>query len=410
MTTIEPVTLDDGTYSPSYVDGKRLWAAGMGLSNTVTETFPIRLQEIELEYVSDDVCRQEENNTLILPTGAATLCSRHPGGEGGGICSGDSGGPLYDKENQALVGISSYSSLQCGDALSDVFGRVSDKFSWIKSIICSRESQSASLCNQTAKPTTSPAPTMQWCNEASVEISINPDLFPSENAFYIKDLHSNEILAANVLESFAPDVTHKGKLCLPVSNKECYAFGIIDSYGDGIDVGGTDHDYCIKVNNQVIYCNTDFTGSLETVVFPEESCMQSCVPSKLNLEMMTRTSTSSVVKLTIQDTRGNDIFPYILEVPSDIESLSVPVNLCRGCYQISLRNYKDVRFDLVEEATNDVVVSSSQFSKSSVVTFSVGKMEGCDTNGAPPRITLGWLLSFIFLYFLSTVFLTFGLF
>jgi Secreted trypsin-like serine protease len=386
VTTIEPVALDDGTFSPSYTDGKSLWAAGMGLSNTKTNTIPSRLQEIEVEYVSDDICRQETE--VFLSTGDATLCGRHPSGAGG-ICFGDSGGPLYDKDNQVLVGIVSYVVIDCGTPSSDVYSRVSDKFSWIKSIICA-QLPSDSICNQTAKPTTSPAPTSQWCDETHVEITINPDLYPIENTFYIKNLQSNQLLIGNSLEGFAPDVTHEGNLCLPAGNQECYVFGILDYYGDGIDVDGTDPDYCIKVNDQVLSCNADFTGALETVVFPEESCRQSCDPSFYTLEIST--TMASQLTLVLKDSRGNDILPYNFNAGSSFTTVTVPVDLCRGCYQLHAENYRDATFSLTDKETNDVIVSNSQFSKTSEVAFfSVGGAEDCESNtSAAPSNRIGW--------------------
>mmetsp|Transcript_895 Transcript_895/g.1546 ORF Transcript_895/g.1546 Transcript_895/m.1546 type:complete len:356 (-) Transcript_895:98-1165(-) len=209
---------------------------------------------------------------------------------------------------------------------------------------------------------------------------------PKRPFFYIKDMQSNEILTINSLEGFASDVTHKGDFCLPTSNKECYVFGIIDYYGDGIDVGGTDPDYCVKVNGQVVSCNTDFTGTLETVVFPEESCIQSCDPSSYSLTVTTTIASDFI--LIIKDESGNDIFPYTLNIASPYSTATVPVNLCRGCYQVYAENFDFATFFLVENETNDVVISKSQFPRStSFVAFSVGGVEGCKvntTNAAPP--------------------------
>lgn len=374
VTTIEPVALDDGTYSPSYVDGKSLWAAGMGYTSTTPNTLPLRLQEIEVEYVPDDICKRQG---LGIPLGdASTLCSRYPGEPSGGTCSGDSGGPLYDKENGVLVGITSYGSYYCGTPLPDVFGRISDKFSWIRSTICSIYPDSV-ICSQTAKPTTSPAPTSQWCDDANVEIEINPDLYYDENVFYIKDMQSNQIITARPLVDVEPDVTQSGNLCLPISNQECYAFGILDYYGDGIDLYGTDPDYCIKVNGQVIACNTNFTGALETVVFPQESCNLSCSPSHYTLDIATQRNTDFA--LSIQDTSGIDIDPYIFEGTNSFVTFSVPVDLCKGCYQIQTESLQDVTFALKDKDTNQIILSNSDFSTRgpSVVAFGVGGVEGC---------------------------------
>jgi hypothetical protein len=384
------------------VDGKTLWAAGMGISNRVTNAQPSRLQEIELEYVSDDACREESK--LILSNGDATLCSRHRSVTGG-VCFGDSGGPLYDNENQVLVGITSYGLLpECASPTPEVFGRVSDKFSWIKSIICA-ESQSASICNQTAKPTTSPAPTSQWCDDAQIEITINPDLFPDENVFYIKDMQSNQILTGSSLEGFASDVTHGGNLCLPASNQECYAFTIIDYYGDGIDLGGTDPDYCIKLNGQIVSCNVDFTGSVESVIFPEESCSQACAPSYYNLDITT--TRAADFKLIITDDSGNEIVPYNFNIGSSYSAGTVPVELCRGCYQLFAENFRYATFSLTDKKTNEIVISDSQFSQTSVVAFSVGGVEGCEVKSDASALLMGGSSTIVTVLHVVSLFMAF---
>jgi hypothetical protein len=56
------------------------------------------------------------------------MCAGNPGK---GICQGDSGGPLYDKENNVLVGVTSFSSLQCSElpsGFSNVASQVRERF------------------------------------------------------------------------------------------------------------------------------------------------------------------------------------------------------------------------------------------------------------------------------------------
>merc|ERR1712048_1049592 len=66
-----------------------------------------------------------------------------------GTCNGDSGGPLYDKDTNTLVGVTSW-GIQglagllppyCGDT-PGVYARIADQWdAWIKPTICNNHSQ-----------------------------------------------------------------------------------------------------------------------------------------------------------------------------------------------------------------------------------------------------------------------------
>ena len=85
------------------------------------------------------------------------MCARDTGAD---ACVGDSGGPLYDKRNNALVGVTSW-GINCGMAeYPGVYSRISPQIDWIKSVVCTDPSlQSMPLwCIDTSLPQPSAAP------------------------------------------------------------------------------------------------------------------------------------------------------------------------------------------------------------------------------------------------------------
>lgn len=56
--SIEPVKIDDGSYSPQYATGKgNLWAIGFGLMEN--QSIPDRLQHVEVKYISNSDCMSD---------------------------------------------------------------------------------------------------------------------------------------------------------------------------------------------------------------------------------------------------------------------------------------------------------------------------------------------------------------
>lgn len=149
--------MDDGSYAPSYEDGKKLWAIGaygtsvlfskqyitirnrvltliclgLGLVSVEPPQLATRLQDIELSYVPENECRE-----LARPVnlGEATICATYQPGNGD-ACNGDSGGPLFDKENQVVVGLTSYGDARCESYNPGKYARVADKVSWLFMVI-----------------------------------------------------------------------------------------------------------------------------------------------------------------------------------------------------------------------------------------------------------------------------------
>lgn len=139
---IDPVPLDQNVFSPDYDEGKTLWAAGFGNTDNSTNelTAPSYLLHAEVNYVDPKTCTDiyKEDNPLFGILGInfedepSVMCAGNPGK---GICQGDSGGPLYDKENNVLVGVTSFSSLQCSE-LPSGFSNVASQWPWIQETIC----------------------------------------------------------------------------------------------------------------------------------------------------------------------------------------------------------------------------------------------------------------------------------
>ena len=60
--------------------------------------------------------------------GEFTICAGDDAGIGD-ACNGDSGGPLYDRENQVLVGLTSYGDPDCVSESPGVYARIADNVS-----------------------------------------------------------------------------------------------------------------------------------------------------------------------------------------------------------------------------------------------------------------------------------------
>ena len=97
---------------------------------TLEPTGPSYLLHAEVNFVPPETCSDiwGKANPAFNVFGIkfeeidSVLCAGNPGK---GICQGDSGGPLYDKENDVIVGITSFSSLQCSE-LPSGFSNVSN--------------------------------------------------------------------------------------------------------------------------------------------------------------------------------------------------------------------------------------------------------------------------------------------
>mmetsp|Transcript_1981 Transcript_1981/g.3605 ORF Transcript_1981/g.3605 Transcript_1981/m.3605 type:complete len:591 (-) Transcript_1981:52-1824(-) len=335
--TIVPVDLDNGAFSSNYKPGKRLWVAGMGFTDPSNLIAASRLQEAELGYVPEDSCK---DNLKPMRLGQFTICATDTA-RLSDVCFGDSGGPLYDKENKVLVGLTSYGDSACRSRIPGVYARVSDNFAWIQFIVCSQNPTDA-LCSKAVEPTTSPAPTSKWCASAELKVTLATDLFPHENAWALTELTSNTLVLQGSLSSFEQNKDHVGHFCLPIQNNECYRFDIDDSGGNGIDLNGSNMDYCLILDDEMIECNKDFEGDRDAIIFPEKNCNGVCNVTSYVLQVQTGIVFSSEevkTSIFIRDERtGRLIFPYYFSQFKPNRSYAYPIDLCHGSYNVEVEN------------------------------------------------------------------------
>lgn len=135
--TAMPVKMDPG-YVDDYPEGQRnLWPIGFGNTGTslfcvIFGCFPTHLQHVEVAFVPSDECDEAYNQETITD---AMMCAADPGED---ACQGDSGGPLYDKDNDVLVGITSW-GYGCADPdYPGVYSKVSKIFHQLWTTLCSR--------------------------------------------------------------------------------------------------------------------------------------------------------------------------------------------------------------------------------------------------------------------------------
>merc|ERR1719264_434081 len=141
---------DQGDVSTSYEGGESLWVIGLGADQHYgfgVKTYPDHVQHAEVPYVDSDTCtdimkgylgNSYELSDTELCAGPADLSEPAVG-----TCNGDSGGPIFDKASNTLVGVTSW-GIQgfggllppyCGDT-PGVYARIADQWDdWIKPTI-----------------------------------------------------------------------------------------------------------------------------------------------------------------------------------------------------------------------------------------------------------------------------------
>jgi len=97
-------------------------------------THPGTLQEVDVSYIDSDQCKEDFWPYLTKNM----MCASNTGGKD--ACKGDSGGPLFDKTNDMVVGVVSYNDGQCARDRPMVYARVASQWDWIQSTICNDHS------------------------------------------------------------------------------------------------------------------------------------------------------------------------------------------------------------------------------------------------------------------------------
>jgi len=111
-------------------------ATGWGLINNceVQNPLPDKLQEINLEVLSNKRCQEYFNKVNNIPITSESICANVPG-QVGGLARGDSGGPLIVDAGgyYELVGVTSWGNATCSSqaGIPTVFARVTSIIGWI---------------------------------------------------------------------------------------------------------------------------------------------------------------------------------------------------------------------------------------------------------------------------------------
>lgn len=130
--SIDPVQYDDGSFSSQYGSRKSLKTFGFGYTiydDNEPSVASNHLMETSLNYVTQSECRHDFEDDLIT---SSMMCAYADGTD---ACKGDSGGQLYDKEANVVVGIVSW-GYGCAQKVPGVYSRISYEYEWIRQTIC----------------------------------------------------------------------------------------------------------------------------------------------------------------------------------------------------------------------------------------------------------------------------------
>jgi len=138
--SIDPVEIDLMGLSLQYSPGKHLYSLGFGHTSYQGSNSDT-LRHVELDYVDNPTC-ENAYPTLIKDD---MMCASRRKKD---ACHNDSGGPLYDKEANVVVGIISWGSECAKQSYPGVYARIASDSDWIKSHICSNHKPPIPLfCN-----------------------------------------------------------------------------------------------------------------------------------------------------------------------------------------------------------------------------------------------------------------------
>ncbi|WPC75943.1 S1 family peptidase [Vibrio porteresiae] len=115
-------------------------AVGHGKTSTNSTTSNYLLSA-EMDYVSNSVCATDLANIHDTQLCFAGISSGSSSSLTTGVCSGDSGGPIYDTtESRLQIGVTSFGPSTCGVGLTNsgvtgVFTEVADYADWIANVV-----------------------------------------------------------------------------------------------------------------------------------------------------------------------------------------------------------------------------------------------------------------------------------
>jgi len=218
-------------------NGEDLLVMGFGRLEEDGET-PDFLMDVEVEYVTNNVCNQGESYDGQITN--QMLCAGFRNG-GKDACQGDSGGPIVRRKEMpdgtyvdTHVGVVSWGAGCAAARKYGVYSRTSSRYSWIKSTICNRFNSVADFCNN---------PPPSACNGAEMTIKVETDKYGEETYWSVRDSRNRLVKERKFMIKWHESVS---ELC--VQGDECYDFKITDSYGDGLCTSDGCGSYSIWVN------------------------------------------------------------------------------------------------------------------------------------------------------------------
>lgn len=271
MSTIPPVPMDTDDVSLTYVSGKPLWPIGLGTTVSGASddgVLPDRVLDVQTKYVPNSTCRNKYFPLRITP---AMMCSGDLTNGGEDACQGDSGGPLYDKENDVLVGISSW-GIGCGlTEFPGVYSRISNQFDeWIKPTICDNHSDpKPEFCGGGPPPPPPPPPSPPCTGDEDI---FKVELFTDGSGEDITwgvlrevpggDFEGYFGNGSRLGSPYGDDTLYTEDYCIPPG--ECYEFRIFDEEGDGLKGSA---GYRISLNDEVLEASRFRNKKIEKVQF-----------------------------------------------------------------------------------------------------------------------------------------------
>jgi len=230
-----------------------LWPIGFGVLEYGTKFQPNHLQHVEVEYVSNDVCTESfvGSDFEEIFQAESMMCAASAGKD---ACFKDSGGPLYDYNNDIVVGVVSWGIGCAHPDYPGVYARISSSSSWIKDVVCtySKKGKKPSWCfapepssspseEQTANSPTKP------CRDDEHHIVINFQLRNENDGirWSVKRRVRPKVFSKVVSKGKREGLNSREKtLCVPKG--ECYRLTIRDikklalSYSFDVSQDGTE--------------------------------------------------------------------------------------------------------------------------------------------------------------------------